>query len=110
MEKVIRAINTNNLKLAKSQYKYVREFILNHVGADDQIGLTQKSLDDFDFFVKKIEEKGMDYWFNEDPMTHWCNLAKFTGMSFTNSNNVKGWEQFLATDVYTQRIKEMVGG
>ena len=113
MEKVVKAINTNDLELAKKIYPSIREFIHTYVssecaGSFALAGGKGDELTNFDFFIKKIEEQGLDYWFPEDPMDHWCDLTKNKGMDF--SRNVSGWETFLSKTVYDRRIKEQVGG
>lgn len=93
MEKVARAINTNDLTLAKENWAIVRAFIQEHVSNRDA-GLDQGKLENFDYFLTKVEEGGLEYWFPLDPMTHWCNLKE---------GHQIGWESFLADRVSVVR-------
>jgi len=85
LDKVKQAINENELELAKENYKPVREFINKYV-RQDSMGLAPHTLNAFDHFISKVWESGLEYWFPEDPMTHWCNLE--------DGHNV-GWESFM---------------
>lgn len=93
-----KAINTNDLELAKKNWEPVRAFILERVTArlDDGCGLEASLIKPFDYFVDKTIEKGLDYWFPQDPLTHWTTLANGHGI---------GFESFLHFDV----TREMLG-
>jgi hypothetical protein len=109
MEKVARAINTNDLALAKENWAIVKEFIQAHIPprldditqsyakiskknrgrADWVLALDRDSVDAFEYFASKVQESGLEYWFPEDPVTHWINLPEAHGI---------GWEAFLLVD------------
>lgn len=84
MKKVQKAINTNNLKLAKENWQGVRSFIEEHI-PPDATGLASDQLTSFDTFLAKIEEKGIEYWFPDDPLKGWLHF-NYKG---------KGWESFI---------------
>jgi len=74
VEAVIKAINTNDVALAKQNYAKVRDYLSVHTKnwSRDDGGLCARYLDAFDYFVSKIDSDGLDYWFPTDPMTYWC--------------------------------------
>lgn len=81
------AINNNDLDLAQKNFSKVREFIgeyVNPIGT----GLDRTNLAQFDYFVQKVQEKGLEYWFPQDPVEHWVRL-----------NTSVGAERFLAGKV-----------
>jgi hypothetical protein len=79
MERIERAINTNNFRLAKRNYEeYVKPFVASVAFHE---GLTPGNLEAFDFFV----EKGLDFWFPFDPVKHWCSKPE---------GHYSGWENF----------------
>jgi hypothetical protein len=94
LEAVRVAINTNDLDLAKENYKAVRGFISKHVPNGGGIGydapLTSTTLDAFDFFCRRVQKKGIEYWFPQDPLEHWCSNEEGHGT---------GWESFLQKTV-----------
>ena len=47
-------------------------------------------LDEFEFFAEVVKEKGLEFWFPEDPIEQWCALENGHG---------NGWETFLAGKV-----------
>ena len=95
LELVREAINTNDLMLAKKAFEPVQAFIRAHVLHGD-LGLNAALLDDFSYFTKVVEEKGIEYWFPQDPIDHWCNLPE---------GHTCGWEHFLANKVRIDRLK-----
>ena len=92
IEKVWEAINKNSYPLALKQWEGVESFI-DEFFVDDQSGLwSGASLPNFRFFTKQIKEKGLSYWFPEEPMAHWCNIPE--GHQF-NDDGFAGWESFI---------------
>lgn len=84
LEKVARAINTNDLALAKENWQGVREFIAScpiYGGAS----LDSTLLDRFDVFLQGVESGGLEKWFPADPMEHWTKVSLYS----------TGWELFL---------------
>ena len=92
IEKVWEAINKNNYHLALKQWEGVESFI-DEFCIDDQSGLwSGAALPNFRFFAKQIKDKGISYWFPEEPMHHWCNIPE--GHQF-NDDGFAGWESFI---------------
>jgi len=72
---VQRAINENDLTLATEAFEPVRAFIERHVRTGEY-GLNAGLLPAFDTFVAEIQKKGIEYWFPQDPIEHWCNAPE----------------------------------
>ena len=92
------AINGNDLKLAKKNFEGVQGFIKKHIRYGN--GLNSSNLTNFNHFISRIEKKGIEYWFPDDPMEHWCNLGDGHG---------RGWESFLSNKVNPDRLKAAKG-
>jgi hypothetical protein len=111
---IIEAINTNDLDLAWANWKAVRgwieEYVPDGVGGfgyekgpaystgsvtrhSSNMGIAPSTLDDFEFFAREIQEKGLKTWFKADPMSHWC------------AGTQLGSESFLAYNVRKRRLK-----
>ena len=96
MANITKAINTNDLELAKENWLGVREFIKEHVTAklsgygSGGYPLNDVHLPAFDYFLKRIETHGLEYWFPDDPMEHWTSISE---------GHYNGWETFLAKTV-----------
>ncbi len=93
MDDIITAINTNDLALAKSNWKKVKPFVKKYSSVttgDYAYGLPKQLLDEFDYFCMMIEKKGIEYWFPQEPLEHWCNMPEGHG---------RGWESFLSQRV-----------
>ena len=93
---VRRAINTNDLSLAKTNFEAVKAFMREHTLPED-CGLCSKYLDNFDYFTSMIEQHGIEFWFPDDPLRHWCNKAEGHGT---------GWEAFIVAGVNKRRDLE----
>lgn len=85
LKQVEAAINTNDFDLAWDNYQRIRPLLET---ISSKVGLSHHSLHLFDHFVKM----GMDHWFTDDPITHWCNKPEGHG---------HGWEAFLRGTVQT---------
>jgi len=85
---VVKAINTNDLELAKKNFRVLEKFIRKYVGKEEysMSPLNPKTLSLFHHFVKK----GIKYWFKKDAMHNWLHKHRFGG---------PGWENFLASVV-----------
>lgn len=108
MATVTAAINQNDLDLARVTWEKVKEWVDKHIGKVEEgtnnttyackgdygtHPIAVNLLDDIEHFI----ERGLDYWFKEDPITHWVNLGR--------DERKKGWEHFLVTDVREDREK-----
>ena len=95
LELVMKAINGSDLTLAKQAWKPVQNFITEHVKSDKAVGgdtgLNAELLGPFGYFTDKIEKHGIEYWFPQDPIEHWCAMPdQYAG---------NGWEAFMANKV-----------
>ena len=101
LDQVREAINTNDLALAKKNWESIRPFLCLYNLSGTGVGAHNASL--FDYFVQRIEQKGIDYWFPEDPLEHWCAILDA-------HHNSKGFESFLdgpvANDLHTIQTRE----
>jgi hypothetical protein len=96
IEAVQRAINENDLELATRNFSVVKDFFEAHVPFQFS-GLDGSRMEAFEFFTRRIHEKGLEYWFPENPLEHWVNLP----------DGVRsGWESFLQSAV----VPEMKAG
>jgi hypothetical protein len=82
------------------QWAGVESFIDEYC-ADSLSGLwSGQSLPNFRFFARMVREKGIEYWFPEEPMQHWCNIPE--GHQF-NDQGFAGWESFIINLVTNTR-------
>ena len=92
-----RAINKNDFDLALSNFQKIEPILSEITRKEDKYNfpLTKGNIKEFLFFA----QKGLDFWFNEDPLKHWTqpNIAA-TG----------GWESFLDRKVHPIMEKELV--
>ena len=93
MNQVTRAINENDLELAKLNWAPVRAFIDAHVEVMEA-GLDTEKLDNFDYFLSEIESKGLERWFPLEPLQHWSTVAEGHGI---------GWEAWI--DQCVEQVK-----
>lgn len=104
LEKVIQAINTNDLVLAQEQWQGVKAFIQTHSATSHGSWLSGPLLPQFEYFVEQIHKKGLDYWFPEDPLIYWSTIAD-------NNDVGAGFEAFLEQGRVNQEYqKQRVGG
>lgn len=82
---IVNAINKNDLDLARKNFEGVSKFIAEHMPKPVEAGLDGPRLDAFNHFIKRIDEKGLDYWFPQTDL-----LAYWRTVGYSN-----GWEKFL---------------
>lgn len=82
IQKVQKAINENDLNLAKENWKGARQFILEEVDRSESMGVCRSTMAEFDYFLKLVEERGLEYWFPQDPIEHWCSHGEGHGTGF----------------------------
>jgi hypothetical protein len=75
MDSIRKAINENNRDLALKNWEGVRGFIQEYVGNNNNTTLQPDNLVNFEYFTRMIHEKGIEYWFPEDPMEHWSKIG-----------------------------------
>lgn len=96
---IAKAINENDLELAKKNWVPVRDFIDQHV-PPMEAGLDTGKLNNFDYFLSEIETKGLKRWFPLDPVEHWSSIGEGHGI---------GWEAWIEQCVDQVRAEERVG-
>lgn len=100
VDAVIRAINENDVDLAKRNFGVVREYLSAHTKGWDKTGIHSGNLDQFDFFISKVDEGGIEYWFAEEPMKHWTETYEhMTSHAKIQQGAQCGWESFLSNVV-----------
>lgn len=83
---IVKAINKNDYDLARSNFERIKPFIQKHCKGTPEAGLCADYLPNFELFLDRIRDHGIEYWFPDDPMTHWCNKPEGHGT---------GWETFI---------------
>lgn len=68
-DEIKEAINDNNTELAKRNWEKVKGFVAREWY--EVYGIYSHNIQSFDHFIKRIDEKGLEYWFPENPMDHW---------------------------------------
>jgi hypothetical protein len=103
---IVKAINENNFELALENFKKLEDIFLD--AADEATGrdyypIRRSNIKLFNHFVSRIQVSGIDYWFPQDPLTHWTN----------NYNDKGGWETFslntINDDMCRNPITKLVG-
>lgn len=99
MDAIRTAINENDVALAKKNWEGVKGFLTEHVSNEQSIyhSLNAANVKAFEYFIQKIDEKGIEYWFPQDPMTHWLE-RRASGLGH-------GWERFM-DDVRDKQLTE----
>lgn len=87
---IVKAINTNDYDLARSNYEKIKPFIEANCTNTTESGLCAAYLANFDIFLDRIRDHGIEYWFPDDPMDHWCEKPEGHGT---------GWESFIGTKI-----------
>src|ERR1035437_2357596 len=83
---VIKAVQNNDWNLAYANFKKIEAILLTAAGTSYwNYPISNDTINKFHYFVKKIKEHGLTYWFKRDPFTHWCNLPE---------GHDHGWEAF----------------
>lgn len=97
-EDIVKAINENDFDLAMKNFKKIEQFFIDV--ADEISGsafypLRSSTIKYFYHFVFRIQKKGIEYWFSQDPMAHWCGQYGDNG----------GWENFSDNIIYDDLAK-----
>jgi hypothetical protein len=83
LKDIVRAINTNDLDLARSNWEKIKPWIVEHapvLNEDYACGLHRKNMEAFEFFLSKP----LKWWFRKDPFVTW-----------TEGKTKLGWEHYL---------------
>lgn len=94
-KKVEEVINTNDFAGAMEHYQILKGYVTEYVDYDYYVlqdrsatGLDDQNIEDFQVFAETINQKGIGYWFPEDPITYWTTV-------YTEGHQC-GWESFVA--------------
>lgn len=89
-----KAINNNDLALARANFEGVKIFLQRHLPSSikhhQETSLDADKLSLFEKFLEGIDEGGIERWFPLDPLTHWTSH---------NLSWLNGWETFLKDEV-----------
>jgi len=69
------AINLSDLGLAKRAFEPVKGFIQAHMPGHTDFGIHAHQVLALEHFFKRIEEKGLEYWFPAEPLQYWADCA-----------------------------------
>lgn len=85
------AINKNDYDLALENWNAIKDFVINDLVGENckpndkdwsLFPIGKQNIKEFDFFIEKIQEKGLEYWFPEDPIEHWSKITEGHGIGF----------------------------
>ena len=83
-EDVIKAVQENDFDLAYCNFKKIQKILVaSGQGNDYDYPISNFTIGNFHHFVKRIQQYGLDYWFDKDSFSHWCKLP---------DGHDKGWE------------------
>lgn len=99
---VRKAINTNDVELARKIWKTASGYIKTYIVSNLDSGLWAGSLPQFEHFIKRIDEEGLDYWFPiSKTEERWKAQTEGHG---------SGWENFLIYNVARdEKLNNMKG-
>lgn len=88
MKDVSKAINRSDLDLAWKLWNEVSEFVteFNHQGRS---GMASKTIHNFNWWAKDVQEHGLEKWFPDNPLDHWCGRG-------LNSPGFAGFESYIS--------------
>lgn len=90
---IIKAIIKNDFDLAMENFTTIRPLLMMAVDRNYQHHpISKETNKEFDFFVEKVKEHGLKYWFRKDPIDHWVNLNEGHQTGY-------GFESFLRNTV-----------
>jgi len=93
---VVKAINNNDFDLAYKNFKKIEDLLYKVTANKGGFPMIEGFKDEFHYFI----EKGLDYWFKEEPMAHWMGLA---------DSGTTGWERFMENVVRADLNKKNEG-
>jgi hypothetical protein len=86
-EDIVKAINENDEKLAMANFKKIAHIFMeatDEFSGSDFYPIRKATIEQFYHFVLRIQQKGLPYWFPDEPVDHWCGYYDTRG----------GWEHF----------------
>lgn len=95
--KVYKAINNNDFDLAMENFMNIESLITQVAEAGSgRTPINRHTIQEFHHFVKKVNEKGLQYFFEQDPMEHWVKADK----------HWKGFNDYLSSEVRMDMKKD----
>lgn len=78
IEDIQKAINTNSYLLALKNYNKLEPLIAKALGSysHETYAISSPQLYLFRYFFETVKDKGLEYFFPEDPLTHWVNFKE----------------------------------
>ena len=101
--RVKRAINRNDFDLAMENFERIRPLweeatsICQNLGSESTFSISCVTMHEFLYFVSKIKESGLEYWFKDSPLQHWTKLP---------DGHHCGWESFSMGKVREEMIQK----
>lgn len=95
---VHRAINSNNFDLAMENFKAIESLLLEVSHENSTHAISKANINEFYYFIDVVQNKGLEHWFSEDPMTHWTGTV----------GSVGGFHDFLLQNVKADMKKNGV--
>ena len=97
-----KAINNNDFDLALKNFSKIKPILEKRMNTEHP--LNSDNMKEFLYFVGKVNTKGLDYWFNADPLKYWYDVVE-------NGSRGDGWERFLVNKVRKEiQSKKSVAG
>ena len=96
---IVKAVNENDFDLAYANFKKIEPILLDAAGSGDYpdryYPIKRSTIHLFHHFIKRINRKGLNYWFPEEPLAHWCVEYRKQG----------GWEVFATGVIAKDKVK-----
>jgi hypothetical protein len=70
------AINNNDFDLAMANFKAIESILVEVAPPYDYVPIHSENIKEFYHFVSTVKEQGLEYWWKDDPMTHWTTLPE----------------------------------
>jgi hypothetical protein len=74
IDNVIKAIDTNNYELARTNFNDIRPFLVRHLSEKLPFPLYPENIDNFLMFTESVNANGLESFFPEDILKHWCSF------------------------------------
>lgn len=78
------AINNNDFDLAMENFKAIEKLLMEITPVSGRYPVNDANLKEFHHFVDMVNDKGLGYWFKQDPMTHWTGPTNDTYRGFND--------------------------
>lgn len=82
MDNVALAINNNDYDLAMENFLRIAPLLKEVTTTTSRYPINGANIELFLHFVDTIKNSGLEYWFKDDPMTHWTKNVAYQSMGF----------------------------